>query len=97
MEWIGKDTNHIYGSTHATGRDNTNGYTGSGWHDGFHTYTANWQPDRIEFYVDGGNYLTVWQNDQGGHWPFNKNFFLILNLAVGGNWPGYPDGSTSFP
>jgi beta-glucanase (GH16 family) len=97
MEWIGKDSSHIYGSTHANGRDNTNGYTGSGFHDGFHTYAANWQPDRIEFYVDGNNYATVWQKDQGGSWPFAANFFMILNLAVGGNWPGNPDGSTQFP
>ncbi len=92
MEFIGKDASHIYGSTHAPGNDQTGGYTGSGWHDSFHTYAVNWQPNSIQFYVDGNLYHTV---NQGA--PFDKNFFMILNLAVGGNWPGNPDGSTQFP
>ena len=98
MEQIGRDPNNIYGSLHAPSFDVTGGYNGGGFSDDYHTYAANWQPDRVEFYVDGHNFATYYKSQSGGHWPFEgKNFFILLNLAVGGNWPGYPDGSTQFP
>jgi len=97
MEQIGREPGTVHGSTHAPGVDHTGNGNSGGLQDGFHTYAANWQPDRIEFYLDGNNYYTVWRN-WGGSWPFaDHKFFMILNLAVGGNWPGNPDGSTSFP
>jgi len=97
MEQIGKDPSHIYGSIHAPGYDKTDGYTGGGFSDDFHTYAVNWQPDHLEFSVDNNVYSTMWR-PSGVSWPFaDKNFFILLNLAVGGYWPGYPDGSTQFP
>ena len=42
MENIGKNPNEIYGSTHATTVDRTNGYAGSGFSDDFHIFSANW-------------------------------------------------------
>lgn len=99
MEYIGRDPQNIYSSLHATSYDTThNFWHGEGFNNDFHTYAANWQPDRIEFYVDGNNFKTIRREESGGHWPFEgHNFFIILNLAVGGNWPGNPDGSTRFP
>ena len=98
MEYIGREPNMIYGSLHAPAFDKTGGYWGNNFSNDFHTFAANWQPDRIEFFVDGNLYNTMHKSESGGHWPFENNqFFIILNLAVGGNWPGYPDGSTHFP
>lgn len=42
MEWVGNDSGHIHGSTHATGSDRTSSVGVGGVSDGFHTYTANW-------------------------------------------------------
>ncbi len=101
MEYIGRDPTHVFGSLHSPGWDRTGGYQlGQGFHNDFHTYAVNWQPDFIEFSVDGNVYSTFHKNesDGGRQWPFQgNNFFILLNLAVGGNWPGNPDGSTQFP
>lgn len=99
MEYVGRDPTHTFGSIHATNFDTSDGYYNpNGFTNDFHLYSVNWQPDRIEFYVDNNLFRTVYKSQSGGHWPFEgKNFFIILNLAVGGNWPGYPDGSTHFP
>jgi len=99
MEYIGKDPSHVHGSTHGVGFDTSHSFHHpQGFHNGFHTYSANWQPNRIEFAVDGKVYKVVTPADTHGKWPFNsKKMFIILNLAVGGKWPGNPDGSTHFP
>ena len=97
MEFIGREPNMIYGSLHAPSFDKTGGFWANDLSSNFHRYSVNWQPDRIEFYVDDHCYQTIWKGEAGGHWPFDNQFFILLNLAVGGNWPGYPDGSTHFP
>lgn len=99
MELIGDDPDDVHGSTHGTGFDTTSAYyNAGGFSDGFHVYGVNWQPDSIEFYVDGTTYTTVTpSNLNGAAWPFSQNMFIILNLAIGGNWPGNPDSSTQFP
>ena len=99
MEFIGKDPNHVHASIHGPGYDFTQSYySQNGFSNDFHTYTVDWQPDKMRFYVDGNLFYTVYPSmAQAKNWPFNQNFFIILNLAVGGNWPGNPDQSTTFP
>lgn len=60
----------------------------------FHTYTIEWEPDKIRAYLDGTPYFTF-RNERltsdtatWREWPFDKPFHLLLNLAVGGNWGG---------
>ncbi|MEH0846287.1 family 16 glycosylhydrolase [Micromonospora sp. CPCC 205711] len=69
------------------------GYPG----DGFHTYTTEWEPGVIRWYVDGRQ---VWQRDRSTTpWfdqAFNKPFNIRLNFQVGG-WLGEPDAATHFP
>ncbi|MBM7086191.1 glycoside hydrolase family 16 protein [Micromonospora sp. MMS20-R2-29] len=69
------------------------GYPG----DGFHTYTTEWEPGVIRWYIDGRQ---VWQRDRSTTpWfdeAFNKPFNLRLNFQVGG-WLGDPDAATRFP
>ncbi|MEV4483778.1 family 16 glycosylhydrolase [Micromonospora coxensis] len=69
------------------------GYPG----DGFHTYTTEWEPDAIRWYVDG---RLVWQRDRATTpWfdeVFHKPYNLRLNFQVGG-WLGDPDATTRFP
>lgn len=66
----------------------------------FHTYTAIWTPDQIEFQVDGQRFHVMslqrsFNNPGAGSNPYNKNgqpfdqeFFFILNVAVGGGFFG---------
>jgi beta-glucanase (GH16 family) len=73
---------------------------------GFHTYTLDWSPTAILFYVDGHHYETQysWGTSSGNPYPFpfNEPFFFIMNLAIGGNYIGNPSQSsinsgTTFP
>lgn len=75
----------------------------------FHVYAADWQPDHVDFYLDGVKYFTVnasdtqWYTDSQGAvpstgpngWPLNIPHYLLLNMAMGGQWPGAPDPSIS--
>lgn len=101
MELVGRDPQNIYSSLHSPGFDRTSGYhLDQGFANDFHTYGVNWQPDHIEFYVDGNTYHTIQKSETSpDQWVFDhgQKFFIILNLAIGGNWPGNPDGSTQFP
>ncbi len=54
---------------------------------GFHTFAVNWQPGKIDYYLDGNK---VWSVNQS---PTVAEY-LILNQAVGapGTWAGAPTG-----
>lgn len=71
--------------------------------DDFHTYTVEWYPDEIRWFLNGNQYYRLTQdqwfssdapNDVNA--PFDQDFHMILNFAVGGNWPQASDG-TNFP
>ncbi|BCB81630.1 glycoside hydrolase family 16 protein [Phytohabitans flavus] len=102
MENIGREPNTVHGTVHGPGYSGAGGigggYSGPRFADAFHTFTIDWAPDSITWYVDGNQYFRITPASlNGNQWVFNHPFFLILNLAVGGYWPGYPDGSTTFP
>ena len=50
----------------------------------YHTYSMQWAPDKIQFFIDDEMHLEFLMQSQ--HSPFDKPFFLLLNLAVGGHW-----------
>ena len=50
----------------------------------YHTYSMQWAPDKIQFFIDEEMHLEFPMQAQ--HSPFDKPFFLLLNLAVGGHW-----------
>ncbi len=57
----------------------------------FHTFTVEWQPNKIVWYVDGIQYHQATPIDaflQGKQWVYNHPFFMLLNVAVGGNFGG---------
>jgi beta-glucanase (GH16 family) len=65
--------------------------------DGFHTYTTEWEPGVLRWYIDGKR---VYQRDRSTTpWfdeVFKRPYHLRLNFQVGG-WLGDPDASTAFP
>ncbi|NEA33893.1 family 16 glycosylhydrolase [Streptomyces sp. SID13031] len=105
MENIGREPNTVHGTIHGPGYSGAEGIgagynspNGQAFRNGFHTYTVDWEPGAITWYVDGVQYQRRTPADLGGDtWVFNHPFFLIMNVAVGGYWPGYPDGSTQMP
>jgi glucosylceramidase len=100
MEHVGYDENRIHASIH-TGAFNHMIRTqkGSGGvrvetaTSGFNTYSVEWLPDRILFFVNGQK---VYEYDPANytpevthrHWPFDKRHHLLINIALGGNWGG---------
>jgi beta-glucanase (GH16 family) len=103
MEFVGKEPNTVYGTVHGPGYSGGAGITGSRnigrpLSDEFHTFTVDWSPNLIVWYIDGSEFHRVTNASVGGNqWVFDHNYFMLLNLAVGGNWPGMPDASTQFP
>ncbi len=104
MENIGKEPNIVHGTVHGPGYSGGNGIGKSitlknRVADDFHIFTVVWEPESIEFFVDGVSYhkVTPASLPANTQWVFNKPFFLLLNLAVGGSWPGNPDDTTQFP
>ncbi len=66
-------------------------YIGPDFSADFHTFRADWYPDRIEYFVDD-----VMRVKHVSNIP-QEPFYIILNTAVGGDWPGNPDNTTVFP
>ncbi|KZM36520.1 family 16 glycosylhydrolase [Oerskovia enterophila] len=105
MENVGKEPGTVWGSLHGPGYSGADAvhesFTLPGGEqvaDDFHTFTVDWGPDAITWYVDGTAYSHKTPDDTGGGaWVFDDPFFLLLNLAIGGDWPGSPDESTTLP
>jgi beta-glucanase (GH16 family) len=57
-------------------------------HQDWHVFAAEWEPEQIRWYVDDVLFQTVDKpaDVESAYWPFDHGhpFFLILNLAVGG-------------
>ncbi|MBK8610973.1 MAG: glycoside hydrolase family 16 protein [Chitinophagaceae bacterium] len=54
----------------------------------FHTYTAEWTPEKIDILVDGVKYFEYNDHSSALAWPYNKAQNIIINLAMGGGWGG---------
>lgn len=109
MEVMGQETNKAYGTIHYGNphSESQGTYTikdGDDFSDAFHTFTCDWEPGKITWYVDGVKYheesdwysTTVGQGTLTYPAPFDQPFYIILNLAVGGSWVGNPNDETSF-
>ena len=54
---------------------------------GFHTYSVEWFPERIDLFVDQQHYFSYVNENEGWQaWPYDRAFHVILNLAIGGAW-----------
>jgi beta-glucanase (GH16 family) len=107
MEYVSRLPNEIFGTVHGPG------YAGgasigdiydfgapvynAGDDGGYHTFTVEWEPDLIVWYVDGIEYHRVTPADVPGPWVFDKPFFLLLNFAIGGNFGGAVDPDNTYP
>ena len=109
MEVMGQSTNTLhgtihYGEPHAQQQGTYELSEGPSFSEEFHTFSFEWEPDHMTWYVDGVKYFetTDWFTavEGGGEItypaPYDQPFYVILNLAIGGSWVGYPDETTSF-
>ena len=108
MEIMGHDTRTEYGTIHY-GLPHTESQGSLTLHTGdfaeeFHTFSLEWVPGALRWYVDGCLFYETTQWFSAGAddvrkpfpAPYNHDLYIILNLAVGGNWVGYPDEATDF-
>ncbi len=97
FEMRGNDPHTIYMSVHWKGAGGSHEHTTVHYTSSadlsadFHTYTLEWIPDRLTWYLDGTKIYTTQD-----HVPHEPMFFLA-NLAVGGSFPGSPESTTAFP
>ena len=110
MEVMGQDTKKLYGTIHYGNphAESQGTYTikdgEKSFSDDFHTFTCDWEPGKITWYVDGIKYHeeSNWHSTTEGQGtltypaPFDQPFYIILNLAVGGSWVGNPNEKTNF-
>ncbi len=110
MEVMGQDTNKLYGTIHYGNphAESQGTYTikdgEKSFSDDFHTFTCDWEPGKMTWYVDGKKYHeeSNWHSTTEGQGtltypaPFDQPFYIILNLAVGGSWVGNPNETTNF-
>ncbi|MFT5194280.1 MAG: beta-glucanase (GH16 family) [Candidatus Promineifilaceae bacterium] len=103
MEFVGRLPNEIFGTIHgpgyAGGASFGNIYTfAEPVSNDFHTFTVEWEPDLIKWYVDGILYHTATPADVApNEWVFNDAIFLIMNVAIGGNFGGTVDPNITLP
>ncbi len=107
MEVLGNQTDTSYGTVHyGNPHSESQGkhtLKSGSFAEEFHTFSVEWEPDKLSWYVDGNLIHTEndWYTATEGQGeitypaPFDQPFYVILNLAVGGNWPGNPDKSTN--
>lgn len=95
MEYVGHEPGVIHGTVH-TAKYNHVKKTQLGARlkvgpvgEKFRVYAVEWDPKKIDFFVDKEKYFTFPNEGTGDEaWPFDKPFYLILNVAVGGAWGG---------
>jgi beta-glucanase (GH16 family) len=103
MEFVGRVPNEIFGTIHGPGYSGGASFGGVydfgvPVYDEYHTFTVEWQPNEIKWYVDDILYHQADPADVApNEWVFNHPFFVILNVAVGGNFGGPVGPDTVFP
>jgi beta-glucanase (GH16 family) len=104
MEHVGHEPGAVYGHLHFGATKETYEKHGAkivlpDVFSDFHVYAVEWQPDRIDFCVDGNPYHSLSRSEaKHGFWPFDRPHFLLINLAIGGIWGGEQGvNETAFP
>jgi len=94
LETAGCMSGKVHGAVH-TGAFNqgTNSTKGHHFHtdlSDWHTYTFDWMPARMRWYVDGLNFFTFAPDaTKKDEWPFGDKFYLNMNVGVAGAWAGF--------
>ena len=93
LEYIGREPDMVFTSLHTQDSHgntiNTKKTKFEDIEEGFHVYAAEWDKDKITFFVDDKPvYTFVPENKTEDTWPFKQPFYIILNMAIGGDFGG---------
>jgi len=102
MEYVSKKQDSVLQTIHSVANNHTNGTQISTDYialktieEEFHNYGIIWKEDKLQFYIDSPENITLTVNrpehPTNDNWPFAKEYFFILNIAVGGNLGGEVD------
>ncbi|MEM8529349.1 MAG: carbohydrate binding domain-containing protein [Chloroflexota bacterium] len=103
MEFVGREPNQVFGTIHGPGYSGGASFGDTYDFDEevpsrYRTFTVEWEPNRIVWYVDGIKYHEATPEDVApNEWVFNQPFYLLMNVAVGGNFGGPVGEETTFP
>lgn len=103
MEFVGRLPNEIFGTIHGPGYSGGQSFGGiydfgTPVYDDWHTFSVEWTPEKIDWYVDGIQYHTASPADIApNEWVFDHPFTLLTNVAVGGNFGGALGDDLVFP
>jgi beta-glucanase (GH16 family) len=103
MEFVGRLPNEIFGTIHGPGYSGGQSFGGiydfgTPVYDDWHTFSVEWTPEKIDWYVDGIQYHTASPADIApNEWVFDHPFTLLTNVAVGGNFGGALGDDLQFP
>jgi len=102
LEYVGREPHMVFNSLHTKDSHgetiNTKKTKIESIEKGFHTYVADWSPEKIDFSVDGKLMYSFSPEEKTEEtWPFNQPFYLILNSAVGGNFGGHDIDDSALP
>ncbi len=103
MEFVGREPYEVFGTIHGPGYSGGQSFGGTYTfgnpvYEEFHTFTIEWEPDLIRWYVDDILYHTAVPADVAPNpWVFNDPIFLIMNVAIGGNFGGPVGEDATFP
>jgi beta-glucanase (GH16 family) len=91
MEFYGDNPTKVYCTFHGpNGADGTS-VDKPDWTTGWHVFAVDWEPNRIEWLIDGVSIKTI-------NTSASLNMYLIANLAIAdGSGAPAPDASTRFP
>jgi beta-glucanase (GH16 family) len=102
MEHVLQTPGTIYGTVHqgdANGKQVSRGgkTTVPDYATAFHTYSLEWSPTELDFFVDESKYFS-YQRVATDPWSFDRPMYLLINLAIGGSWGGVPGiDAAAFP
>ncbi len=99
MEYVSYNPNMVVQTIHSVANNHTNGTQISTdfvslptIEEDFHNYGIIWEEDKLQFYIDTPDNITLTfdrpESFNNDNWPFSKKYFFLLNIAVGGNWGG---------
>lgn len=102
LEYVGREPDMVFTSLHTkASHGNTINTMKTRFDDieeGFHVYAAEWDKDKIAFFVDDKLVYTFYpENKSADIWPFDQPFYLIINMAIGGNFGGPKVDDAIFP
>lgn len=102
LEYVSREPHVVFTSLHTQDSHgitiNTKKTTLPNIEKGYHLYTAEWDKDKIAFFIDNRLVYTFQPEVKNeAIWPFDQPFYFLVNLAVGGNFGGKEVKDMDFP